>query len=77
MRGARSVCWDSCVFYAWIKDETHSYGESAIQRIGEVANEIESGRLTLVVSTFVSVEVHGGKLDETQKAIFDSFLKGP
>lgn len=74
MRGIRSVCWDSCVFYAWIKDEVSSYGPEAIDRIGEVAREIEAGRLKLVVSIMVRVEVFRGKITPEQKELFDRFL---
>jgi len=65
------------VFYAWFKDERTSYGNSAIDRIGEVIHEVEASRLVLVVSVDVRSEVYASKLSQMQNEAFRSFLGHP
>lgn len=52
---SRIVYWDTCVFLAWLKNETRPNGEMA--GLASVASEVTTGNLHLITSVTTMVEI--------------------
>jgi len=66
-----SYCWDSSVFFAWLKNEScHPLDSIAI-----VLDEIEKGDVNLIVPMTAYEELRYERLDDEQKRLLDGFLE--
>ena len=74
MSGNRQkVYWDSCVFYALLKNERHQAGE--LEGIKEQVKRIEKNQLILVTSAITAIEVLEAKLPEEVREGFPNLFK--
>lgn len=71
MTGNR-LLWDSCIFYAVLKGEDRRSGELEI--LQERVSEFNDGRLVIIASTLLLVEVRQSKLDSEKMENFDQML---
>jgi hypothetical protein len=72
MSGTKIVYWDSCIFIAHLKNETHRPGE--IQSINDQALHFDMGLIVLATSSIALLEILPASLDDEQKKKFKSML---
>jgi len=53
--GKKIICWDSCVFLAWLQDEKTEIG--VMEGIEEVVRGINAGEVILLASQMTNIEV--------------------
>lgn len=63
--GKPIIYWDTCVFLAWIKDETRPNGE--MDGVNDVANKIHKDHIILLTSTLTRTEILESTLNEIAK----------
>ncbi|PCI85484.1 MAG: hypothetical protein COB24_12900 [Hyphomicrobiales bacterium] len=64
--------WDSCVFIAFLNDESHAYDVNSLRTF---LNEAEHGLCKIYTSTIVFAEITPNKLKNSKFGKFDDFLK--
>jgi predicted nucleic acid-binding protein len=65
--------WDSCIFLAWIQDETRPTGD--MDGVREVIDRSKRRECKIVTSTLTSVEVLDSRLPVGLKTLFYGILK--
>lgn len=74
MRGDKSIIyWDSCIFYALLKNERHTIGQ--LEGIKEQIKLIEKNKMILVTSAITQVEVLEAKLPDETRNNFPKLFK--
>lgn len=74
MRAVKEIkYWDSCIFLAWLKNEANEL--IVVEGMEETAKDVDSGTIHLVTSVVTITEVLQGRLDISQKKLFDDFFK--
>ncbi len=73
--GKPVIYWDTCVFIAWLKDETDKWPPAIWQGIQDVADLVNVGQAILVTSTLIRTEVFLGTLTLEQKQKFAGILR--
>ena len=71
MSSKPTYCWDTCVFIAWLKEET----DKSLADIEAVVSEIDSGAAVLVVSVTVFTEMQRSKFTDQQWDRFQKVLR--
>jgi predicted nucleic acid-binding protein len=67
------IYWDSCIFYALLKEEKHRDGE--LEAILDLVDRIDREEVILTCSVLVIVEVLEGKLPGNAKRAFRDIFK--
>ena len=71
---SRIVYWDTCVFLAWLKNETRPNGEMA--GLVSVVSEVNTGNLHLITSVTTMVEILYGRSGiDTTSRFYDLFKR--
>lgn len=65
--------WDSSIFIAWLKGESRDAGD--MEGLTNVVRQIDSGKVSLIVSTLIRVEVLTFNLPDNKAQTFFDFLK--
>ncbi|MDO8421870.1 MAG: PIN domain-containing protein [Parvibaculum sp.] len=65
--------WDTCLFLAWLKDESRNSGE--MDGVREVIERHRKRDVRLMTSVLTSVEVLSGKIPAGMETLFDGLLK--
>ncbi len=76
MTGRDLVYWDTCIFLAFIKNETRK-DPNDMQGILDIVAKIERGNVGLVTSVITLAEVLESTLSQTAIDIFQSYLLRP
>jgi len=67
-----AVYWDTCVFLAWIKDESRTHGEMA--DLHAVAQEVFQKKLIVISSVIVQTEIEQATLTAGQLERFNKIF---
>jgi predicted nucleic acid-binding protein len=67
-----TVAWDTCIFLAWLKNESRADGE--MEGVAESLAKIESGTCALVTSAIIHTEIHPTRLNDDVQEKFKNFL---
>lgn len=62
----RKIYWDTCVFLAWIKQET-CWPDEVSKGIEQSVEDWRAGHLIIVTSTITLLEIHSSQLTIAQK----------
>jgi predicted nucleic acid-binding protein len=66
-----TVAWDTCIFLAWLKNETRAPGE--MEGIAQSIEAIENNRLNLIASATIFSEMFLGSLPQEVQDQFATF----
>lgn len=69
MTGTKIVYWDSCIFLAHLKKETH-HKPGELQAIQDEALHFDVGLVTIITSSISLLEILPATLDDAQKKLF-------
>lgn len=72
MTGIPNYFWDSCVFAAFLRNETHAYDVDSIE---QYLGEARDGKCRIYSSTLSSAEVLPSQLKNGATASFEEFLE--
>src|SRR5579871_5628814 len=72
--GKPYIFWDTCVFIAWLNDET-IWPSDVLRGIKDVADLVNSNEAHLVVSSLMRTEIFLGQLKLENKQKFSDFLR--
>lgn len=73
MAGGKLYYWDTCLFLAWINDETRKSGE--MDGVREVVERAVRREVKLMTSVLTAVEVLSSKLPVGFETLFSGFMK--
>jgi len=72
MPPSKTLYWDSCIFIAWLKDETRPTGE--MDGVYECVTEVEAGRTRIITSVITRTEVFETDLDQSIRDKYSQLL---
>jgi predicted nucleic acid-binding protein len=67
------VYWDTCIFLAWMNDETRQAGE--MEGLGKIAELVMRAEVTLVTSTITRAEILQSKTSQEAMKKYDGLLR--
>ena len=67
----KNYFWDSCVFIAYLNDDSHAYDINSLETY---ISEVESGKSKIFTSTVSLAEVTPSKLSKSDTETFQEFL---
>jgi hypothetical protein len=67
------VYWDTCIFLAWMNDETRQAGE--MEGLGKIAELVLRAEVTLVTSTITRAEILQSKTSPDAMKKYDGLLR--
>jgi len=66
-----TVAWDTCIFLAWLNNETRAAGE--MEGVAQSVVEIENNRINLIGSSLIYGEIFEARFTDAQKKQFSDF----
>jgi hypothetical protein len=57
-----NLFWDSCVFNAFLYEESDAYGTENIESIDQYIDEAKSGKFKIYTSSIIFAEIAGSKI---------------
>jgi predicted nucleic acid-binding protein len=72
----RAIYFDSCVYLAYLRNESGTFGAGRIESIRHVWREAQKGAQTIATSSITIAEVLSHKLEAAQKRAFIEAVRG-
>ncbi len=63
-----TIAWDTCIFLAWLKNETRAIGE--MEGVAQSVADIEHNRINVIGSSLIYGEIYEARFSEDQRNSF-------
>lgn len=70
----RVICWDSCLFLDWLKND-HTRSTEEVNGLREHIDLCQKNEAVMATSVIATTEIFEGKLSATQKDLLDGLFK--